>query len=111
MLLVSCRQLLLKQLLKWEHKLAAADSSSDPALAAACEGEFLDFLQHYYWSLLSELEWEAMRFAQLQVSQPASQSASQHNHFRNHVNILNHNHIQNHRSQLPQPPPQSQPLV
>ena len=63
---MNSRQALLKQLLKWETKLAAA--ADNQALAASCESEFLDFLQHYYWSLLCELEWEAMRFARVQVS-------------------------------------------
>lgn len=54
-------------MLKWERKLAAA--AGDPSLATSCESEFLDFLQHHYWSLMCELYWEAMRFEAVQVSE------------------------------------------
>jgi len=57
-------QALTRHLTKWESKLHAA---ADAATNANAETEFLDFLQYYYWTLLCELQYEAVRFARVHV--------------------------------------------
>jgi hypothetical protein len=59
-------QALTRHLTKWESKLYAA-ADADAATNANAETEFLDFLQYYYWTLLCELQYEAVRFARVHV--------------------------------------------
>lgn len=53
-------QALTRHLTKWESTLHATTDAN-------AETEFLDFLQYYYWTLLCELQYEAVRFARVHV--------------------------------------------